>query len=163
MPDPVACLRHPQNQTRLRCATCEDPICPQCAVQTPVGQKCPTDAKQPRSARAQGTPKQLIWGVAYGFGAAVVLAVVLVLILRGTGGFLAILGAYFAGYGVGEAVRKGAQGNASDRFRWIAMVASGVMMLGVWVGGFGVLLPGGLTILSYPAAVYGAAQRFPWR
>lgn len=163
MPEPVACLRHPQNQTRLRCGTCEDPICPQCAVQTPVGQKCPKDARQPKSARALGTPRQLAMGIAYGAGAATGLAVVLVLLLQATGGFLAIIGAYFAGYGVGEAVRKGAQGNASTRFRWIAMTAAGLMMVGVWVVGYGILLPRGLTLLSYPAAVYGAAQRFPWR
>jgi membrane associated rhomboid family serine protease len=34
------CYRHPDRPTRLRCAECGRPICPECSVDTPVGQKC---------------------------------------------------------------------------------------------------------------------------
>ncbi len=162
MPEPVACLRHPGTQTRLRCAACDDPICPACAIQTPVGQKCPNDARQARSARALGSPRQLAKGVGAGVAAAVAAAVVMVAILSTTGGFLSLILSFVAGAAVGEAVRRGAEGNAGPRFRTIAMVAAGLMMLGVWQVGFGVLLPRGLTVLSYPAAIWGASQRFPW-
>ncbi len=39
------CYRHPDRPTRLRCASCGRPICPQCSVDTPVGQKCVDCAK----------------------------------------------------------------------------------------------------------------------
>lgn len=34
------CANHPNRETTLRCNRCEKPICPQCAVQTPVGYRC---------------------------------------------------------------------------------------------------------------------------
>jgi len=39
------CYRHPGRHTRLRCASCNRPICPECSVDTPVGQKCPECAR----------------------------------------------------------------------------------------------------------------------
>lgn len=37
----VPCSYHPQVRTGLRCSRCGKPICPQCAVRTPVGLRCP--------------------------------------------------------------------------------------------------------------------------
>lgn len=37
----VPCSYHPNVQTGLRCTRCGKPICPQCAVRTPVGLRCP--------------------------------------------------------------------------------------------------------------------------
>ena len=37
----LACYRHPDRRTALRCYTCNQPICTQCAVKTPVGYSCP--------------------------------------------------------------------------------------------------------------------------
>ena len=39
--DEVRCSYHPNTLTRLRCSRCGKPICPQCAVRTPVGLRCP--------------------------------------------------------------------------------------------------------------------------
>ncbi len=39
--DEFPCARHPKTMTRLRCSRCGTPICPQCAVRTPVGLRCP--------------------------------------------------------------------------------------------------------------------------
>lgn len=39
--DEAACARHPNTTTRLRCSRCATPICPLCAVRTPVGLRCP--------------------------------------------------------------------------------------------------------------------------
>lgn len=36
----LKCVNHPSRETTLRCNRCENPICPQCAVQTPVGYRC---------------------------------------------------------------------------------------------------------------------------
>ncbi len=38
---PVSCAQHPDVETRLRCSRCGKPICPRCAVRTPVGMRCP--------------------------------------------------------------------------------------------------------------------------
>jgi hypothetical protein len=34
------CINHPRTPTSLRCNKCGNPICPKCAVQTPVGFRC---------------------------------------------------------------------------------------------------------------------------
>ena len=38
---PAPCAEHPDVETRLRCSRCGKPICPRCAVRTPVGMRCP--------------------------------------------------------------------------------------------------------------------------
>src|SRR5687768_1998682 len=40
-PGQVPCSYHPNTMTGLRCSRCGKPICPQCAVRTPVGLRCP--------------------------------------------------------------------------------------------------------------------------
>jgi len=37
----LTCYRHPDTPTSLRCNRCGNPICPKCAVRTPVGFRCP--------------------------------------------------------------------------------------------------------------------------
>lgn len=159
MPEPVACPRHPDTETRLRCSACGTPICPRDAVQTPVGQKCPDCAKQPRSARAAGKPRQYVRGGLYGLGASAVLGFAFRLYLGSGLGFLTLIISFFLGMGIGHAVRTGAEGNAQPPFRNIAVGLAVVTMLAVW-GSFGVLFPGGLRILTYPAIAYGAYTRF---
>jgi hypothetical protein len=39
--DEQRCTYHPDVRTRLRCSKCGTPICPKCAVSTPVGFRCP--------------------------------------------------------------------------------------------------------------------------
>lgn len=34
------CVNHPDRETLLRCNQCEQPICVQCAIQTPTGYRC---------------------------------------------------------------------------------------------------------------------------
>lgn len=40
-PTPLVCYRHPDRPTRLSCSNCGRPICVDCTIDTPVGQKCP--------------------------------------------------------------------------------------------------------------------------
>ncbi len=49
MVDIVACARHPETETALRCSSCETPICPRCLIQSPVGARCPDCARVVRS------------------------------------------------------------------------------------------------------------------
>lgn len=60
MNEPIpTCYRHPDRPTRLRCVTCDRPICTECAHDTPVGFKCP-ECAAPRtkvvSARSLNRP-----------------------------------------------------------------------------------------------------------
>lgn len=74
----VPCARHPKVQTRLRCSRCGTPICPQCAVRTPVGLRCP-DCAGVRGLPTYSTPatslaKAAVIGVAIGIAFAALFA-----------------------------------------------------------------------------------------
>jgi len=56
---PLVCLRH-KAETRLSCAECSTPICPKCAVRTPVGFKCPDHATPPGARRRRTVPRRLV-------------------------------------------------------------------------------------------------------
>lgn len=76
--DDVPCSRHPKTQTRLRCSRCGTPICPQCAVRTPVGLRCP-DCAGVRGLPTTATPatsivRALAAGVAVAIGFSVLFA-----------------------------------------------------------------------------------------
>jgi membrane associated rhomboid family serine protease len=40
VPAPVACVRHPDRPTRVRCSRCDRPACPECLRPASVGQHC---------------------------------------------------------------------------------------------------------------------------
>ena len=65
---PVPCADHPDVETRLRCSRCGKPICPRCAVRTPVGMRCP-DCGGTRSSVA-GNPTQTLAAAGAGLAAA---------------------------------------------------------------------------------------------
>lgn len=104
------CPRNPKNETNLRCSRCEELICTDCLVQTPVGARCPTCARASRIPTYDVTPAFMARGVAAGVVTALALGV----------GFLFINGVLFIvpvlfpylhiaviagiGYIVGEAV-----------------------------------------------------------
>ncbi len=150
----TTCKRHPREETLLRCSTCEDPICAQCAVPSAVGQKCPLCARQSRSARAGGKPRQYVKASLAGTAAALVLAVALFVFIREVG-ILTLIASGFAGYGIARAVHWGAEGNAAPPFRIGAITLSLAATFAAWYA-LGVPVPQGFAILSYPAAAYGA-------
>jgi N-acetylneuraminic acid mutarotase len=47
----LTCVRH-QRPTRITCAKCDTPICPDCAIRTAVGIMCPDHASKPAPARS---------------------------------------------------------------------------------------------------------------
>ncbi|HRA47195.1 MAG TPA: B-box zinc finger protein [Thermomicrobiales bacterium] len=74
----VPCARHPKTLTRLRCSKCGTPICPLCAVRTPVGLRCP-DCAGVRGLPTYATPtdslaKALLVALAIGFAFAALFA-----------------------------------------------------------------------------------------
>lgn len=163
MPTTTTCKRHPSVETRLACSNCGDAICPACAVSSAVGQKCPTCAKQARSARARGKPRQYAKAVAAGTGAALLAALVLFGVIQV--GFLTLIATFGLAYGVGRAVRWGAEGNAATPFAVIAIALAVVAVESVWLA-YGYVFPPGVFgarvfgLLYYAAAAYGAYLPF---
>jgi len=69
------CTYHPNVRTRLRCSKCGTPICPRCAVETPVGYRCPECAAVRGLPTYRTTPEVLIKSIAVGAVVAVLVGV----------------------------------------------------------------------------------------
>lgn len=156
------CARHPRVETRVSCVQCGANICPDCMVSAPVGFKCPDCAKQARHARGLGKPEQYVRGVGFGLGAAVAGAAILSVVFGF--GFLSWIASGVVGYYVAEAVRRGADGNRADPFRYLAIGLAVLAVAGGWLvwAGFDpgraarVLGNSPFALVTFAAAVYGA-------
>jgi B-box zinc finger len=106
------CANHPSVETLVSCANCGKPICPDCMVQAPVGIKCATCARMPRSARVRLKPDRAVRAVLAAIGVAAVGGIALASLAATPFGFFGFLIAYGVGRGAGELVLR-----ASSRFR----------------------------------------------
>jgi hypothetical protein len=95
---PLYCYRHPKSETYVRCGRCDQPICPKCAVQGPVGFRCRQCGLVKSATISSFTPQQLALGVAVPIGAGAILG-----FLGGQVGFYSIFIAFFAGAFIAEA------------------------------------------------------------
>lgn len=152
----MTCKRH-GTETRLACSSCGEPICPRCAVPAAVGQKCPDCARQARSARAVGKPRQYVKALLAAVVAVPVCAVALwfLFALPWLGWFGWII-AWFGGYAVGRAVRTGAEGNGATPFLVIAVVASVIAVEAVWLASGRILPASPFDLVTYLVAAWGA-------
>ncbi|HWI03146.1 MAG TPA: hypothetical protein VNT52_04860, partial [Acidimicrobiales bacterium] len=76
---PAVQQRHDHDGTKLRCASCAEPICPQCLVKTEAGLKCqrcatPDYRRQPRSALPRPAPVSLALAISLLLGMGVLAA-----------------------------------------------------------------------------------------
>jgi hypothetical protein len=95
---PLYCYRHPKNETYVRCGRCDQPICPKCAVQGPVGFRCRECGLVKSAAVTDFTPRQLAFGLGIPLGGGAILGY-----LGGQVGFYSIFIAFFAGAFIAEA------------------------------------------------------------
>jgi hypothetical protein len=58
----MTCARHQTIETTLRCSKCETPICPKCAILTPVGYRCPDCGKERSSTQGGPILRQFLCG-----------------------------------------------------------------------------------------------------
>ena len=139
------CSFHPNVETRLRCNKCGTPICPKCAVQTPVGFRCPQCVRSQQAIFYTATPLDYIIAAAVGLVASTVAA----FIMGRLGIFLALFLGPVAGGVIAEVVRWATGGR---RGRWMWLVVSGCIAVGALVAAFSPLLllftPQGLPYLS---------------
>ena len=152
------CKNHPGTETRLGCTTCGDPICARCMRPAAVGQKCPTCARQPRSARARGKPRDYGRLAVAGPAAAGVGGLLYSLLLVSFS-FGSIIFAALVGFGVGRTVRWAARGQTQQPFRGVAI---GLGLVAIAVGlifAVGTPLPRGLfSLLAYAASGWFAIR-----
>lgn len=121
----VPCSYHPSVMTMLRCSRCGKPICPRCAVRTPVGMRCPACAGQRTAASVV---------VDEGATSIVVPALVGLAIAVGVGvawGFIPQWGFYLAlvlGFGVAEGMARFLRGARGTTFQLLGM---GLVVVGL--------------------------------
>jgi hypothetical protein len=123
------CYRHPTRETRLRCRTCDRPICPKCAIQTPVGFRCPEDGRVKNDPFTRFSPVQLVAALGVALIAGTIAGVIANQI-----GFFSIIISYFAGSFIVQ---------AEDR---IVGLKRGPIMTGIVIGG---IFVGGLLGFAY--------------
>jgi len=99
---PLYCYRHPKSETYVRCGRCDQPICPKCAVQGPVGFRCRQCGLVKSATLSSFTPQQLALGIGASFGGGAILG-----FLGGQIGFYSIFVAFFGGGLIAEAMVRG--------------------------------------------------------
>ena len=105
-PGPVACKRHPDVQTMLRCTRCGDPICPECMQPAAVGYQCPSCARGSR--QEVHRPAQRV-GTAPGRGLTLTNVILLILVaMYGVEVWVGGAGSLIAGPNANVLVRLGA-------------------------------------------------------
>lgn len=98
----MRCARHPDIETDLRCGKCEQPICPKCAIQTPVGLRCPKCAALKKLPVYEVSAIFYIRAIAAGLATATALGAIWRYIPLG--GFFLFFIALVIGYLIGEAI-----------------------------------------------------------
>ena len=123
------CSFHPNVETRLRCSKCGTPICPRCAVQTPVGFRCPECVRSQQAIFYTATPLD------YAIAAVVslVASTVAGFIMGRVGIFLALILGGVVGGAIAEIVRWAIR---RRRGRWIWLVVSGSIVVGALIAAF---------------------------
>ncbi|MCI0803222.1 MAG: hypothetical protein J4N96_02110 [Chloroflexi bacterium] len=150
----TTCLRHPDIASNLRCGRCDDLICPQCMVQSPVGARCPDCANIGQAPIFRSTPAELTTTMALSLGAAVVFGTIYGLIVWvlwnlpfnfQIGNVVTALIIGLAGAPVGEFVRRAGKYKLDSRLRTVAAITMFLVwvvgitissLLGVWSGIF---------------------------
>lgn len=127
----IFCYRHPNRSTSLRCYKCNNPICSECAVKTPVGYLCPTCHREAEDAFYNNKPTDYI------LAALVALPVSLLagwLVVRFSGGIFMILLFVFAGGAVGGFIaRLSKRAIGKRRGRFIPHVIAACVVIGVLI------------------------------
>ena len=123
------CVNHPNVETRLRCSKCGNPICPRCAVQTPVGFRCPQCVRSQQAIFYTATPLDYAIAVVVGL----VISTIAAFILGRLGIFLALILGPVAGGVIAGVVRWAIR---RRRGRWIWLVVSGCIVTGALVVAF---------------------------
>lgn len=135
---PLYCYRHPKSETYVRCGRCDQPICPKCAVQGPVGFRCRQCGLVKSATLSSFTPQQLALGIGVAVGGGTIVG-----FLGGQVGFYSIFIAFFAG------------GLIAEAFVRMVGLKRGPLMRGMLYGGLaaGFALGAALQVMTFMGSV----------
>ncbi|MCA9898205.1 MAG: hypothetical protein KC433_08430 [Anaerolineales bacterium] len=131
----LACYRHSNRSTSLRCYNCGKPICSSCAIKTPVGYSCPDCIREKEDVFFNIKPLDYLVAPAIGLVLSLVIGYLVVRFMTGLG-WLTIIGAIFGGGLAGRFVgqlTKGAIGRRRGRYLPHVMVVMLVLGTAVWL------------------------------
>ncbi len=146
----LACYRHPERVTSLRCYNCERPICISCANKTPVGYICPECQRLAEDAFYNSRPADYLLAALVSLPISLVAGFLMVNFF--SGGFLFFILIFFFSGAIGSfigRITKRAIGGRRGRYLpglVVAMMILGVaipalpLLLSVITGNFGGLL-----------------------
>jgi hypothetical protein len=103
MSAPMYCINHPDRETLLRCAKCEQPICTECAIRHPVGLRCPDCAKLRKAPTYDVSAPYFLRAFAAGLGASVICSVIVEILPLS---FFYFLAGLIAGGVIGEVISR---------------------------------------------------------
>lgn len=153
----LTCYRHPLTPTSLRCNRCSNPICPKCAVRTPVGFRCPDCVRVQQDKFYTGNKLDYVIAVAVALPLSLVAGAIFSFLIAGIGflsWIIAFLAAPPAGGIIAEAVWRVVGRRRSRHLNWLVL---GCLVVGVvpfvalvlLAGNFlGVIVPGILLFLG---------------
>lgn len=126
----LACYRHPNRKTSLRCYTCGKPICTQCAIKTPVGYRCPDCVRELENTFYEATFRDYVLVTAVLFPLCLIIGF---LVTRFAGGGFFLLFFMFAIAGaIGSWIgRIGHRIAGRRRGRYMPYIAAACVILGV--------------------------------
>jgi hypothetical protein len=150
----TVCYRHPDSETALRCNRCNKPICPKCAVRTPVGFRCPDCVREQQNKFYTGGNVDYLIAVVVALPLSLIAAAVFTFFIAGIGFFswwISLIAAPFAAGLIAEGVRRAV---GRRRSRHLAVVVAACLVLGtlpfllfmVIVGNFYGLIPPGILL-----------------
>jgi hypothetical protein len=140
----VECPRDPGVETALRCQQCDQPICPRCLIQSPVGAKCRDCARVVRSPIYTVRGAQLARSVAVAVIGGLVTGLIWgFVLLPFTFGFLSI----FLGAGLGYAFTR--------MLEWASGRKRGPVMIWLAVAGIGLAWAVTLLFVPFRVGLYG--------
>ncbi len=146
----LVCYRHPKIETNLRCNRCGRPICPKCAVRTPVGFRCPECVREQQNKYYTGGSLDYVIAAVVALPLSLIAGAVFAFLIGGLGFFswlISFFAAPAAGGIIAEAVRWAV---GRRRSRNLNLVVAGSFVLGVVPFALVVLLMGNFYGLIAP-------------
>lgn len=153
------CTFHPNTETLLRCNKCNRPICPKCAVQTPVGFRCKECVKSQQAVYFNIESKDYPIALGVSFLVALIATPILSYITSFVPLFLGLLIAFMGGSAAGGALSQIIrQAVNRRRGRYLALISLAGIILGILVGSIvGFLLLGVFSLFNLVFLIFTGA------
>ena len=129
--EPLVCYRHPKTETGLRCNRCGRPICPKCAVRTPVGFRCPECVHEQQNKFYTGGALDYVIAVVVALPLSLVAAAIFTFLI-GRIGFFSWIISFFAAPAAGGIIAEAVwRAVGRRRSRYLNIIAAGCFVLSV--------------------------------